>query len=95
MGGNNNHPTTVETVYRIRTLCLTKNAHTIVSNSCPVESTPNDDVFLSVNLVEDLQPNLSADQEFEDDEILDFDVHSNEPRNYVAGYKQKVKHATK
>jgi hypothetical protein len=88
LGGNMTHPTTVETINRIRTICLSKNVHSILSNSCPVELNPSDedDVFLSVNLLDDILPDLSEDLDTVSDEILDIDFHSNESRNYVAGY---------
>jgi hypothetical protein len=55
LGGNNHHPTSVDTINRIRKICLTKNAHSIISNLCPVESEVNDeDIFLSASIVEEI-----------------------------------------
>jgi hypothetical protein len=55
LGGNNHHPTSVDAINRLRKICLTKNAQTIVSSSSPVEGGENDeDVFLSVSIVDEI-----------------------------------------
>ena len=68
MGGNNCHPSSVETINRIRILCLTKNVKAIVTNS-PVEMSDNDN-FLSVRFIDNLDidlDNKENDDDCEDD----------------------------
>jgi hypothetical protein len=91
LGGNNTHPTSVETINRIRTICLTKNVSTILSSSCPVEQNTcdDDDGFLSVNLLDDILSDVGEGPDSTEDTILDQDFMGNEPRNYVAGYISK------
>jgi hypothetical protein len=88
LGGQNTHPSSVDTINRIRTICLCKNAHSIVSDYCPVECDSKDeDLFLSVNLVEQVVPDFSECETFISDEFIDdVEIDNNEPRNYVAGY---------
>ena len=56
MGGNNFHPNSLETINRIRTLCFTKNVKEIIIN--PSIEVLDDDEFLSVNMVDNLNLNL-------------------------------------
>ena len=83
LGGNNSHPSTVETINRIRTLCLTKNVKSIVNNS--VVEMQDDDEFLSVNLIDELDLDLPDNVycKYQKNEIPELNV---EARDYVAGY---------
>lgn len=54
-----------------------------------MEPDSNDDVFLSVNLIDEIHPDFCDEQYSNDDEITDLDLQPNEPRNYVAGYIAK------
>ena len=83
LGGNNSHPSTVETINRIRTLCLTKNVKSIVNNS--VVEMQDDDEFLSVNLIDELDLDLpdNVHCKSQKNEIPELNV---EARDYVAGY---------
>ena len=88
LGGNNTHPSSVQTINRIRTLCLSKNVNEIVSNSSVEMS--NEDTFLSVDLLDelhlDIHPDMLEPDAYVDDELHELELNSNEPRNYVAGY---------
>lgn len=80
LGGNRSHPTSVDTINRIRTICLSKNAHTIVSNSCPVEShCDGNTAFISADLLNDLSEQDNEDDEsIFDDEIMCSDIEGTE-----------------
>ena len=88
IGGNSTHPSTVETISRIRTLCLSKNVKSIICNSS-VEN-QDDSNFLSVELVDQFEIDVPIDSTTVDgflhSELPELDTNSNEPRNYVAGY---------
>jgi len=86
LGGNNSHPNSVDTINRIRTLCLSKNVHAIVSDTTPIEIDADaDSQFVTADLIDDIQP-LSCSEACSEDETLEIDFQQNEPRNYVAGY---------
>ena len=88
LGGNNTHPSSVQTINRIRILCLSKSVNEIVSNSSVEMS--NEDTFLSVDLLDelhlDIHPDMLEPDAYVDDELHELELNSNEPRNYVAGY---------
>jgi hypothetical protein len=90
LGGNSCHPSTTDTINRIRTLSLCKNAHAIVSSTCPVELDSSDeDTFLSVSLIDQIQPDFADGQHASEDDSTDLELQPNEAQNYVAGYIAK------
>ena len=86
--GNNSHPSTVETINRIRKLSLTRNVKNIVTNAS--RESNDEDNFLTAELVNDL--NIDLDDDLCDpnidlvDEFHEEQIENDQPRDYVAGH---------